>query len=298
MTAPSNPYPALASTIDPTILRSIRQASQATSTDFGLLMAQAAQESSFRADAKSTTSSASGLFQFVDSTWLSMVQRFGAKYGLGQLAQQIGQDGSGKPAVSDPSVRREILDLRRNPAVSAALAGEYDKLNETQVESALGHPVNRADLYLAHFLGAGGATSFLKALESKGNTDAAGLLPEAAAANPSIFYDAATGKSRTIADIYHALATKIDAEATALDASAPAAPPWAANAVEEGAGPSSSGFSVSSMGHTIDWSGVKLSAPVLAMLDVVAEAALKMTDDAAPNSLPPLSPDPRERHSI
>ena len=96
MTAPNNPYPTMPRGIDPTVVRSIRQASQATSTDFGLLMAQASQESDFRADAKSPTSSATGLFQFVDSTWLDMVQRFGAKYGVGQLAQQIGTDMTGR----------------------------------------------------------------------------------------------------------------------------------------------------------------------------------------------------------
>ena len=67
MTAPNNPYPALGRAIDPSILHSIQRASQATSTDFGLLMAQAAQESGFQADAKSASSSASGLYQFIET---------------------------------------------------------------------------------------------------------------------------------------------------------------------------------------------------------------------------------------
>ncbi len=59
-----------------------------------------------------------------------------------------------------------------------------------------------------------------------------------------------------------------------------------------------SGLGVSSLGHSIDWSGVKLSAPVLEMLNVVALAALKMTEnnsDAPPATQPPT---PRLQHSI
>src|SRR5579863_4600884 len=143
MTVPSNPYPALASAIDPTVLRSIRQASLSTSTDFGLLMAQAARESGFRADAKSSSSSAAGLFQFVDSTWLDMVHRFGDKYGVGDLAQQISQTGNGKLVVANSSTREKILDLRRDPALSANLAAEYVKQNQAEIEQAIGRPLSR-----------------------------------------------------------------------------------------------------------------------------------------------------------
>ncbi len=293
MTAPSNPYPALTRAIDPAVLHSIRQASAATSTDFGLLMAQAAQESGFHADAKSSTSSAAGLFQFVDSTWLDLVHRFGAKYGVGQMAQQITEDGNGKPSVSDPGLRKKILALRNDPALSAALAGEYTRLNQTQVEQALGHKLQRADLYMAHFLGASGATAFLKAVETKGNTVAADLLPEAAAANRAVFYDARTGKPRTVGQIYQSLASKIDTEANALAGLGPAP------AADAGAASQGAAMALSSASRGLDWSGVKLSPQLLDMLNVVALAALKMTEknSAAPYSPGP-PPPPRERHSI
>src|SRR5487761_1113621 len=154
MAAPSNPYPALHRAVDPNIVRQIRQASRASSADFGLLMAQAAQESGFRPDAKAATGSGAGLFQFIDSTWLDMMHRYGAKYGQGELAQQIGTDAAGKPAVADAATRHRILALRSDPALSASLAGEYAKQNQGEVERALGHPVGKADLYMAHFLGA------------------------------------------------------------------------------------------------------------------------------------------------
>src|SRR5690348_6886037 len=161
MAVPTNPLAALSRAVDPTVLRSIRQASDATATDFGLLMAQAGRESSFRADAKSSTSSAAGLFQFVDSTWLDMVHRFGDKYGIGGLAQQISETGNGRLVVADPGVKQKILDLRQDPAISACLAAEYAKQNRAEMEQALGRPLSRGDLYMAHFLGAGGATQFL-----------------------------------------------------------------------------------------------------------------------------------------
>jgi hypothetical protein len=304
MTVPSNPFPALSSAIDPTVLRSIRQASQSTSTDFGLLMAQAARESGFRADAKSSSSSASGLFQFVDSTWLDMVHRFGDKYGVGDLAQQISQTSGGKLVVANSSTRQKILDLRSNPTLSADLAAEYSKQNQTEIEQSIGRPLSRGDVYMAHFLGAGGATEFLKALDTKGNTVAAKLLPDAAAANPSIFYDA-SGRAKTVGEIYQTVATKIEKDASAYGGDAPAAPSssFAVASLAETLGePSGFGATSSALGRSIDWSGVKLSAPMMQALNIVALAALKMTEDGSDTSTttqpPPQTSTPRLQRSI
>ncbi|HZT52569.1 MAG TPA: transglycosylase SLT domain-containing protein [Stellaceae bacterium] len=264
---------------DPTLVRQIRQASQASDSDFGLLMAQAAQESGFRADAKSPSSSAAGLFQFIESTWLDMVHRFGAKYGLGDLAQKIGLDPQGRPQVADAATRRRILALRSDPKLSAALAGEYSKLNEAEVERALGHKAGRADLYMAHFLGAGGATVFLKALETKGTTPAAQLLPEAAASNRSIFFESDTGRARSVAEIYRALGRRIEQEAQAYagDAGAPDpadAPPAAIADAADGPAPSAAAP------RRLDLAGLQLSQQVAGMLDTLTLAALKLAAQA------------------
>src|SRR5689334_11742651 len=88
--------------IDPTVSESIRRASRATGVDFGYLMAEAAQESGLRADAKASTSSATGLFQFTEGTWLDMVRRHGAEHGLAAEAAKIGTDEAGRPTVADP----------------------------------------------------------------------------------------------------------------------------------------------------------------------------------------------------
>ncbi len=310
MTVPNNPFPALSRAADPTVLRSIRQASEATSADFGLLMAQAQRESGFRADAKSSTSSATGLFQFVDSTWLDMVHRFGDKYGVGDLAQQISETSSGKLAVANANTKQKILDLRQDPAISSLLAAEYAKQNQTEMEQSLGRPLSRGDIYMAHFLGAGGATQFLKALDSKGDTPAARLLPDAAAANPGIFYDS-SGNAKTVRDIYQSVASKIEKDASAFADDMPSMPPASSPAASFAVASttdtlglnSDSGASagISSLGHAVDWSGVKLSAPMLQMLNVVALAALKMTEDNGDAQHAPQAPSrqatPRVEHS-
>lgn len=312
MTVPSNPFPALSRAVDPTVLRSIRQASEVTSTDFGLLMAQAQRESGFRADAKSSTSSAAGLFQFVDSTWLDMVHRFGDKYGVGDLAQQISATNSGKLVVANANAKQKILDLRQDPAISSLLAAEYAKQNQTEMEQSLGRPLSRGDLYMAHFLGAGGATQFLKALDSKGDTPAAKLLPDAAAANPGIFYDS-SGNAKTVREIYQSVASKIEKDASTFAGDMPSMPLASAPATSFAVASTtntlglnsdvgaSAGAGISSLGHAVDWSGVKLSAPMLQMLNVVALAALKMTEDNGDTQHTPQAPlrqtTPRVEHS-
>ncbi len=215
MTAPNNPMPTLPPGATTGVIGSIRQAARATNVDFGLLMAQAQQESGFQADAKASGSSATGLFQFIDTTWLGLVQRFGEKYGVGALAQQITTDSAGRASVADPATRQRILDLRKDPRLSAAMAAEFARQNKGELEQALGRPASNADLYMAHFLGAGGATTFLKAVASAGATPGADLLPDAAAANRSVFYDP-SGRPLSVAQIYQSFATRINQQAAQL----------------------------------------------------------------------------------
>ncbi|TAD88678.1 MAG: lytic transglycosylase domain-containing protein [Alphaproteobacteria bacterium] len=196
--------------IDGSVLQGIRKAAAKTGVDFGYLMAQAAQESSFQPEARAGTSSATGLYQFLDSTWLQMVRQHGSKYGLGDLAQQIRADGR----VADPTVRQQILNLRRDPHLSAVLGAEFALGNKAHLEQALDRRATSADLYLAHFLGAGGATRFLRAVEQNGNTPAAALLPDAAQANRAVFYDRETGRPRTVREVYDRFARSIDAKST------------------------------------------------------------------------------------
>jgi Transglycosylase SLT domain len=184
----------------PEVASAIHKASATTGVDFSYLVAQAGQESSFRPDAKAGTSSAAGLYQFVDSTWLTMIRDKGAAYGLGDLAAQIDTTGAA-PRVADAAMRRKILDLRNDPAISSVMAAEYAKSNQAQLAQNLNRTVNPTDLYMAHFLGASGATKFLSALDNASDTAGAKLLPDAAAANRGVFYNA-DGSPRTVAQIY------------------------------------------------------------------------------------------------
>lgn len=190
----------------PEVASAIHKASAKTGVDFAYLVAQAGQESSFRPDAKAGTSSASGLYQFIDSTWLGVVHDKGAQYGLGDLAAQI-DTTSGGPRVADPATRSKILALRNDPTIASAMAAEFAKSNGAQLEETLGRPVKPTDLYMAHFLGASGGAKFLTTLDTAPNTPGATVLPDAAAANRGVFYDA-QGNPRTVAQIYNHFADR------------------------------------------------------------------------------------------
>ncbi|MCW2246228.1 hypothetical protein M2352_001819 [Azospirillum fermentarium] len=200
----------------------IRNASSKTGVDFAYLMAKASQESSFDPNAKASTSSATGLYQFIDSTWLTTVKAHGADNGLGKYANAIQVRSDGRATVSDPAMKQEILDLRKNPSVSALMAAEFTRDNKEYLEKNTNGPVGATELYMAHFLGAGGAAKFLNAKQENPNAKAADLFPEAASANKAVFYDKETGQSKTLAQIYNRFAGKFS-DATSIIAPAKAA---------------------------------------------------------------------------
>lgn len=181
----------------------IRDAAEATGVPFDFLLAQANQESRLNPDAKSQRSSAMGLFQFTAGTWLEMVKKHGGEHGLDQYADAIVKGGDGRWTVKDKDLKKEILELRRDPKLSALMAGEYAKDNEKVLEAKLGRQASTHDLYLAHFLGAGGA---LKVLKGRAQDDGGEHPPElagAAKANPEIFTDPASGQARSLDTIYN-----------------------------------------------------------------------------------------------
>ncbi|WP_298720918.1 transglycosylase SLT domain-containing protein [uncultured Ferrovibrio sp.] len=199
------------------LLATLRQASQRTGVDFAYLVSQAGQESGFKADAQAKTSSARGLFQFIESTWLEMVRDHGAKYGLAAQAQQIDTGSDGRPRVMNASARREILALRDDPRIASAMAAEYARSNQQILSREVGVEVGKVDLYLGHFLGPAGASKFLTALKENPAQNAAALLPEAAAANRNVFYTA-DGQPRSVGDIYGYFERKLENNAAGLDA--------------------------------------------------------------------------------
>lgn len=184
--------------------QALQQASRTTGTDFDYLLNTAIRESGLKSNAQSKTSSATGLFQFVEQTWLGMIKSAGEAVGLGHLSSKIETNASGRHKVSDPELKQEILALRKDPRTSAVMAGAYTQDTSRQLQSRLGRQVSNGELYIAHFLGAKGAGDLIAAVESDPGQSAASLFPKAAAANNSIFYSSG-GRARSVAAVYDRL---------------------------------------------------------------------------------------------
>lgn len=174
-------------TVGRDVLAGIHDASRKTGVDFAYMLAKADHESGFRTDAANPRGSARGLFQFTDQTWLETVRRHGAKHGLGAEAAAIERDARGRLGLADKAAEARLLTLREDPRLSAIMAAEYADQNRAHLRAALGRPVGTGDVYLAHFLGPGGAVTFLKALAQDPTQSAAAVLPKAARNNPSLF---------------------------------------------------------------------------------------------------------------
>ena len=187
----------------------IAQSAQRTGIDFKYLMAQAQLESGMRPDAKANTSSATGLFQFVEQTWLGLVKEKGDDYGLGWAQAAITQNRSGRFVIADQAQKSNILALRNDPALSANLAGEFARNNSAYLETRIGREPASVDLYLAHFLGPAGAGKFLQALDANPHQRAAPFFANAAQSNRAIFYDKAGG-ARSFQDIRNLFAKKLE----------------------------------------------------------------------------------------
>jgi hypothetical protein len=187
----------------------IARASERTGVDFNYLLGQAQVESSMRPDARASTSSATGLYQFIDQSWLAVVKKHGDEHGLGWAADSIRQGANGRFSVADGSTKAAILNLRTNSDVAALMAAEHAADNKAALESTLGRTAGSADLYMAHFLGLGGAQKFLSRMASNPDSAAAPMFPAAAGANRSIFY-APGGRARSLAEIYDRFASKIE----------------------------------------------------------------------------------------
>ena len=175
--------------VDREIVRYIREASDSSGISFDYLLAKAGHESRFETNAAALRSSAEGLFQFTTDTWLQQMKLHGAKYGYAKLAAKIYRDGRGRYRVKNAADKDEILALRRSPRISALLAAEFAKSNKKILEDQIGVAVTSADLYLAHFMGPSGAVMLLRADKFTPHKFAADLFPEAALANPPIFYN-------------------------------------------------------------------------------------------------------------
>ena len=187
----------------------IRDAARATGAGFEYLLNTAIRESNLNPNAKAKTSSATGLFQFIDQTWLGTMKQSGAAHGYGKFADAITRTPSGRYTVADPAMREKVFALRKDPAANAVMAGEFANANAKVLNDRLGRKPTDGELYMAHFLGASGAARFIRAAEANPNGKAAALFPRAAHANNSIFYDK-SGSARSLKQVYAGLVTRHD----------------------------------------------------------------------------------------
>src|SRR4051794_9165493 len=186
------------------LAETVVRAAQVTNVDPAYLMALADKESSLLPDNKAHTSSAEGLFQFVESTWLEVLRRYGSKHGYAAEAEAI-QMVEGRPEVSDSKDRMRILSLRCIPYLSALMAGEMINTHREILAGKVARDPSFAELYMAHFLGLNGASRFAALLSDKPGDSAPRAFPRAAKANRALFFASGTAghkrKALTVAEM-------------------------------------------------------------------------------------------------
>lgn len=156
----------------------------AAGVDPKIMLTIAGIESTFNPNARAGTSSAAGLYQFTEGTWNQMVHEYGSKYGI-------------------------TMDTPRTDAKANAIMGaEFLRQNINILKTVKKNPTP-ADVYMAHFLGAGGAKQILSADPS---SIAAQILPSAARANTSLFYKG--GQALTVGQFYEGMASLVSKKAS------------------------------------------------------------------------------------
>src|SRR5262249_45720805 len=158
--------------------------------DFNYLLGTAMRESGLKPCVKAGTSSAAGLFQFIEQTWLGVVKTYGARHGLGSYANAISHGADGSFRTSNPADRSAILALRKAPQVAPLMEGELAQATRASLQNALGRDVCSGELYAAHFLGPDAACRLIRMNAGQPNASAASAFPAAADANKSVFYHA------------------------------------------------------------------------------------------------------------
>jgi hypothetical protein len=178
----------------------IQRASAATGVDFSFLLGTARRESAFNPTAHARTSSAAGLFQFVDQTWLATLKQHGAKYGYARYAALIQQAPDGRYFVDGAEARKAVMDLKLDPHAASLMAGELASDHASYLRGRMGRDPTAGELYAAHVLGPKGSATLIDTVRSNPSTAAAPLFPDAAAANRGLFYR--EGRAVSVGELY------------------------------------------------------------------------------------------------
>ena len=179
--------------IDHGVVAAIRLSSVRTGVDFAYLMKLAATESNFEPESQAATSSATGLYQFTHDTWLNALKKHGPKYGVmadyaAHIEYYVTWSGYKRPILRDKAMYEHLLELRKNPRLSAMITAETVRDNQQELAQSLNREPTETDLYMTHFLGTDDAITFLKSLEQSPGTHAVELFPAAARSNRDIFH--------------------------------------------------------------------------------------------------------------
>ncbi len=202
------------------VLAAIRRASQVTGAKFSYLLATAKVESNLNPNAAARTSSAGGLFQFIDRTWIGTLKEAGPLLGYERYANAITKSPDGRYSISDPAMRREIMALRQDPTANALMAGVFTNSNAKHLSNRLGREATDGELYIAHFMGASGAARLIGMAEANPNVSAAEAFPTAARANRSIFFDK-SGRARNLAEVAQNLSGRFNVARSRMPAADP-----------------------------------------------------------------------------
>ncbi len=194
-------------TVRARVAGAIKQAADTVGTSFEYLLSTAKMESDFNPTAGASTSSAHGLYQFIDQTWLGTVKEAGGQLGYGDYADAITKTSSGDYTVNDPAMRQAIMKLRDDPQAASAMAAALTQSNSFQLTGMIGRRPSDAELYMAHFMGVGGAAKLITSAQDSPQASAARLFPNAAAANRPIFYDR-DGRARSVSEVYSVLTSR------------------------------------------------------------------------------------------
>lgn len=216
------------------LVETIVRAAETVGVDPAYMMALADKESSFTPDIKASTSSAQGLFQFIERTWLEVVRDFGPKYGMEFAAASV-TSVNGQLTVANESDREWILGLRTNPYLSAVMAAEMLKRDKAKIERRIGRELDRSELYLMHFLGAESAGKLLELVGAKPKQSAPKVFPAAAKANKTLFFAQAKKKKvrhLTVAEVYGKLDRMIETRLDRYDGVTAFAPSHASFALQ------------------------------------------------------------------
>ena len=201
-------FPTAPVQVPPDAARAIRRASQITGASAEYLAATAFRESHFRATSAAQSSSAQGMFQFIEQTWLATFAQHGECIGMGALARHIQRAPDGKHIVENQAVRQRILALRNDQLSASILAARLAQSNAKALMRQLGRLPTSGEVYAAHFLGATASLHLITLAYQRPWASAPERFPREAAANKSIFYS--DGRPKSAYEVWEELIEKHD----------------------------------------------------------------------------------------